>query len=351
MNSALTDVPGLRVGHWSDHASGTGCSVVLTPEGACGGVDVRGSAPGTRETALLDPVGRVDRVHAVLLSGGSAFGLGAAHGVVRWLAERGFGWPTPAAPVPIVPAAILYDLGFAGSTAYPTDENAYAACEAATHQDSSRGSVGAGVGCTVGKLRGPALACRGGLGQASAALPGGVIVAALVAVNAVGDVMDPRRGELVAGARDPDTGQLVDSLSEAAARFDSYLFRPPASRDGGEASVEATEAGLAASRPAEDNTTIGVIATNLALSKPQVTKLAQMGQTGVSRTTRPAHTVYDGDCIFALATGALEAAVELSLLGAVAAEVVADAVLDGVRNATTAHGLPSAASLAPKPLA
>ncbi len=340
MNSALTDVPGVRVGHWSDRDHGTGCSVVLTTEGACGGVDVRGSAPGTRETALLDPAGRVDQVHAVLLSGGSAFGLGAAHGVVRWLAERGFGWPTPAAPVPIVPAAILYDLGFAASTKYPTDENAYAACEAASHEDSSRGSVGAGVGCTVGKLLGPDCASRGGLGQASAALPGGVIVAALVAVNAVGDVVDPRRGELVAGARDPETGQLVDSLSEAAARLDSYLFRPPASLD----------AGRAASAPAEDNTTIGVVATNLALSKPEATKLAQMAQTGVSRTTRPAHTLYDGDCIFALATGALEAAVELSLLGAVAAEVVVDAVLDGVLNASPAHGLPAAGSLTPKPL-
>ncbi len=341
MNSALSDVPGLRVGHWSDRAHGTGCSVVLTPEGACGGVDVRGSAPGTRETALLDPAGRVDQVHAVLLSGGSAFGLGAAHGVVRWLAERGCGWPTPAAPVPIVPAAILYDLGFAGSTTYPTDENAYAACEAASHEDSSRGSVGAGVGCTVGKLLGPTFASRGGLGQASAALPGGVIVAALVAVNAVGDVVNPKRGELVAGARDPGTGQLVDSLSEAAARLDSYLFRPPASR----------EAGPAASEPAEDNTTIGVVATNLALSKPEATKLAQMAQTGVSRTTRPAHTLYDGDCIFALSTGALEAAVELSLLGAIAAEVVADAVLDGVLNASPAHGVPAAAGLTPRPLA
>ena len=351
MNKALTDVPGLRVGHWSDRAHGTGCTVVLTPEGACGGVDVRGSAPGTRETALLDPVGRVDRVHAVLLSGGSAFGLGAADGVVRWLAERGFGWPTPAAPVPIVPAAILYDLGFAGSTTYPTGKDAYAACEAASDEDSSRGSVGAGVGCTVGKLLGAECASRGGLGQASAALPGGVIVAALVAVNAVGDVVDPKRGELVAGARDPETGQLVDSLSEAASRLDSYLFRPPATQDAGRTSNQALEAGLIASDTAGDNTTIGVVATNLALNKPEATKLAQMAQTGVSRTTRPAHTLYDGDCIFALATGALEAAVELSLLGAVAAEVVAEAVLDGVLNATPAHGVPAAASLAPKPLA
>ncbi len=351
VNSALTDVPGLRVGHWTDRAHGTGCSVVLAPEGACGGVDVRGSAPGTRETALLNPVGRVDQVHAVLLSGGSAFGLGAAHGVVRWLAERGFGWPTPASPVPIVPAAILYDLGFAGSTVYPTDENAYAACEAASHEDGSRGSVGAGVGCTVGKLLGAGCASRGGLGQASAALPGGVIVAALVAVNAVGDVVDPKRGELVAGARDPETGELVDSLSEAVARFDTFLFRPPASQEAARPSNQAMEAGLADSVAAEDNTTIGVVATNLALNKPEVTKLAQMAQTGVSRTTRPAHTLFDGDCVFALATGVLEAAVELSLLGAVAAEVVAEAVLDGVRNATPAHGVPAAAGLTPKSLA
>ena len=341
MNSALTDVDGLLVGHWTERVHGTGCTVILTPDGACCGVDVRGSAPGTRETALLDPVSRVDRVHGILLSGGSAYGLGAAHGVVRWLAERGLGWPTPAAPVPIVPAAILYDLGFAQSTLYPTQEDAYAACDSASATDDSRGSVGAGTGCTVGKLLGAQRSSRGGLGQASAALPGGVVVAALIAVNAVGDVVDPMRAELVAGARDPDSGHLVDSLYEAAALFDSFFFRPPQSRQDGE---------LSSSAPVNENTTIGVIATNLALSKSEATNLARMAQTGVSRTTRPAHTLYDGDCLFALATGALNASVELSLLGAVAADVVAAAVLDGVRNADPAHGLPAASELTPRPL-
>ena len=341
MNNALTDVDGLLVGHWSDHGHGTGCTVILAPAGACCGVDVRGSAPGTRETALLDPLGRVDRVHGILLSGGSAYGLGAAHGIVCWLAERGHGWPTQAAPVPIVPAAILYDLGIAGSTVYPTQENAYAACEAAVGTDDSRGSVGAGVGCTVGKLLGLGNASRGGLGQAAVALPGGVVVAALVAVNAVGDVVDPTRAELVAGARDPESGRLVDSVSVAAARFDSFFFRPP---------PKSAEPSSAAD-PVQDNTTIGVVATNLTLSKTEATKLAQMAQTGISRATRPAHTLFDGDCLFALGTGALDAPVELSLLGAVAADVVAAAVLDGVRNATPAHGLPAASELTPQPLA
>lgn len=312
-------------------------------------MDVRGSAPGTRETALLDPVSRVDQVHGVLLSGGSAFGLGAAHGVVNWLAQRGYGWPTAAAPVPIVPAAILYDLGFAGSTVYPTEENAYAACEAATPVDDSRGSVGAGVGCTVGKLLGRDHSTRGGLGQASAALPGGVVVSALMAVNAVGDIVDPMRAELVAGARDPESGELVDSLSVAAASFDSFFFRAPPPNSAQPSStppVSVNEAG----QPVQENTTIGIVATNLSLGKTEVTKLAQMAQTGVSRSTRPAHTLYDGDCLFALATGTLDAQVELSLLGAVAADVVAAAVLDGVLNASPAHGVPVASDLTPRQL-
>lgn len=349
MNNALTDVQGILVGHWSDPANGTGCTVVLTPEGSCGGVDVRGSAPGTRETALLDPVNRVNRVHGVLLSGGSAYGLGAAHGVVSWLAERGYGWFTPAAPVPIVPAAILYDLGFAGSAVYPTQEDAFAACDAATDDDASRGSVGAGVGCTVGKFFGFDRCTRGGLGQASTALPGGIVVSALVAVNAVGDVVDPMRAQLVAGARDPESGQLADSLKVAADSFDSFLFRP-SGPNADRTSSSANHSDSEHRHTVQDNTTIGVVATNLSLSKTNVTKLAQMGQTGVSRTTRPAHTLYDGDCLFALATGSLDAQVELSVLGAVAAEVVAAAVLDGVLNATAAHGVPAASEVTPRRL-
>lgn len=349
MNNALTDVQGILVGHWSDPDNGTGCTVVLTPEGSCGGVDVRGSAPGTREVALLDPVNRVDRVHGVLLSGGSAYGLGAAHGVVRWLAGRGHGWYTPAAPVPIVTAAIVYDLGFGGSTVFPTQEDAFAACQAATEEEGSRGSVGAGVGCTVGKLLGAEQCMRGGLGQASTSLPGGVVVSALMAVNAIGDIVDPMRAELVAGARDPVSGELVDSLSAIAARFDSYLFRPQRTESDAPSS-SAIDPVVRKGRPVQENTTIGVVATNLSLSKTEATKLAQMAQTGVSRSTRPAHTLYDGDCLFALASGALDAQYELTLLGAVAAEVVAAAVLDGVLNATPAHGVPAASDVNTRPL-
>ena len=349
MNNALTDVQGILVGHWSEPVHGTGCTVVLTPEGSCGGVDVRGSAPGTRETALLDPVNRVDRVHGVLLSGGSAYGLGAAHGVVKWLAARGYGWYTPAAPVPIVPAAILYDLGFGGSTLFPTQDDAYSACEAATEEEVSRGSVGAGVGCTVGKLLGAELCMRGGLGQASASLPGGVVVSALMAVNAIGDIVDPIRAELVAGARDPLCGELVDSLSATAARFDSYLVRAQRT-DSSPSPSSAVDPVVGRGSSFQENTTIGVVATNLSLSKTEAAKLAQMAQTGVSRSTRPAHTLYDGDCLFALATGALDAQFELSLLGAVAAEVVAAAVLDGVLNASPAHGVPAASEVTPRRL-
>lgn len=329
MRNALTDIPGILVGHWTNTTNGTGCTVVLTPDGACAGVDVRGSSPGTRETDLLDPITGVDRVHGIVLSGGSAYGLGAAHGVVRWLAEHGYGWHTSAARVPIVPAAIVYDLAFNASAVYPTDANAYAACESASADEGGRGNIGAGTGCTVGKLLGFVNASRGGLGQASVTLPGGAVVAALVAVNAIGDIVDPAASCIIAGARKPENGQLADVLRTLTARFDSFLFRRP---------------------PIRQNTTIGVVATNLPLNKAQATKLAQMAQAGVTRTTRPAHTMYDGDCLFALGTGNLDAPFELSLLGGIAAEVVAAAVLDGVRSATAGFGLPAASSLTPLPL-
>ncbi len=329
MRNSLTDIPGVLVGHWTDTTNGTGCTVVLTPDGACAGVDVRGSSPGTRETDLLDPVNGVDRVHGIVLSGGSAYGLGAAHGAVRWLAEHGYGWHTPAARVPIVPAAIVYDLAFNGSAVYPTDADAYAACESARGEEAGRGNIGAGTGCTVGKLLGFANASRGGLGQASVTLPGGAVVAALVAVNAIGDIVDPTASRIIAGARDPQSGQLADALTTLSNRFDTFLFRRP---------------------PTRENTTIGVVATNLPLNKAQATKLAQMAQAGITRTTRPAHTMYDGDCLFALGTGSLDIPYELSLLGGIAAQVVAAAVLDGVRSATAGFGLPAASDLTPLPL-
>lgn len=337
MLNALVDVPGIRVGHWDSPEEGTGCTVVLTPQGATASVDVRGSAPGTRETDLLDPVMRVDQVHAIVLSGGSAFGLASADGAVRWLHERGHGWYTPVTPVPIVPAAILFDLGVGGSTRWPTAAEGYAACEAATDQEARRGSVGAGMGCSVGKLLGFDRACRGGLGQASLTLPGGIVVAALIAVNAVGDIVDPNRATIIAGARDPETQTLVDALGTIQPLFDQYAFRRPARGEEGDA-------------PVAENTTIGVIATNARLSKGEAKKLAQMAHDGLARTMRPAHTTYDGDALFALATGSAQPPAELSILGAIAAEVTAAAVLDGVRNATTAYGLPAAGDLIPRML-
>ncbi len=329
MRNALTDVAGIAVGHWDDPVAGTGCTVILTPQGATGSLDVRGSSPGTRETDLLQPLGNVDKVHGVALSGGSAFGLATADGVMRWLDERDYGWPTPVARVPIVPAAILFDLGVGDPQVRPTAADAYAACQAASVQDVSRGSVGVGMGCTVGKLLGLERATRGGLGQAAVRLPGDIVVAALVAVNSLGDVVDPWAGQIVAGARAEDGLELVDSLAVVQAQADRFRFRPP---------------------PLRENTTIGVIATNLALTKLQCQKLAQMGHDGMGRATRPAHTMYDGDCLFALATGENPRSVEMSLLGAVAAEVVARAILDGVRSARPGYGLPAASQLTPRPL-
>lgn len=339
MRHALTDVDGILVGHWSDIEQATGCTVVLSPDGAVGGVDIRGSAPGTRETPLLDPVMRVDRVHGIALSGGSAFGLATADGVARWLHEHGYGWETPVARVPIVPAAILFDLGMNGSTAWPGAAEGYAACQAASTEEHGRGNVGAGVGCSVGKLLGIERACRGGLGQASMALPGGVMIAALMAVNAVGDVVDPVDATIIAGARDLETNQFVDAQRVLQEQFDGYLFRPTPSRPG--------QAGGSGEM---QNTTIGVVATNASLTKAETTKLAQMAHDGLARTLRPAHTAYDGDCIFSLATGKMEQAVELSLLGALASEVVAAAVLDGVRNAEWGYGFPAARDLVPRML-
>lgn len=325
MRNALTDVSGIAVGHWTDAEAGTGCTVILTPEGATGGVDIRGSAPGTRETDLLDPICQVDSVHGLALSGGSAFGLGTADGVMRWLAERGHGWETPVAPVPIVPAAILFDLAVGNAGARPSAQNAYAACESASVEDASRGNVGVGTGCTVGKLLGAEKATRGGLGQASLELPGGLVIAALVAVNALGDVVDPADTAIIAGVRDLESNRLVDGLKLAQRLFDQFQLRGP--------SLE--------------NTTIGVVATNARLSKVQCRKVAQMAHDGLARTVRPAHTMYDGDCFFTLATGAIDRPVELSLLGATAAEVIAAAVVDGVRSAEAGYGFPASSDLVP----
>ncbi|MCU0813844.1 MAG: P1 family peptidase [Burkholderiaceae bacterium] len=317
---AITDVAGLKVGHFTHPQRPTGCSVVLCEGGATCGVDVRGGAPGTRETDLLRPDNLVDHVHAVLLTGGSAFGLDAAGGVMRWLEEHGHGYPVGPVRVPIVPAAVLFDLWLGDTRIRPDAQAGYAACQGAASSAPSQGNVGAGAGATVGKLWGLARAMKGGIGTASASA-GGFTVGALVAVNAIGDVVDPETGEPVAGARTGDGRHLLRS-AHALMRGE-----PP----------EGSRPGVA--------TTIGVIATDATLTKAQANKLATMAHDGLARSIQPAHTMTDGDTLFALATGAVAAPAPMTLLGTLAAAVTAQAVLAAVHHATGLPGLPAARDL------
>jgi len=295
---SLTDIPGVLAGHWTDSVNMTGCTVVLLRGGAVTGVDVRGSAPGTRETDLLRPCNLVQHAHALLLCGGSAFGLAAADGVMRWLEEHGEGFDTGYAKVPIVPAAVLYDLGVGSASVRPDAAAGYAACQNAGNVLQS-GPVGAGMGATVGKAGGPARAGRGGFGTASITLPGGVIVAAGFAVNAFGDVYDHTTGQKVAGMAG---GSVMDAL----------MTSPPADM-----------ADLAGR-----NTTIGIVGTNAALTKEQANKLAAAAQDGVAMTVRPAHTMFDGDTVFAFGTGAVTG--EFTAILAAGAEAAARAIVNAV---------------------
>ncbi len=322
----ITDVPGIKVGHFTHGRRPTGCTVVLCEKGAVAGVDVRGSAPGTRETDLLNPINTVQQVHAVLLSGGSAFGLDAAGGVVRYLEERGIGFPTGPGPVPIVPAAILFDLGVGDAKIRPTAESGYLACQAATAGAFAEGNIGAGAGATVGKLFGMERAMKGGLGTASIAVGDtGIVVAALVAVNAVGDVRDPKTGKIVAGARTPDGKGFADAIAHMRS---GYGVHQPA-------------------RPGA-NSTIGVVATNVAFDKAQISKIAQMAHDGLARTINPVHTPMDGDTLFALSTGELTTPASHGVIGALAAEAVAEAVLRAVTQAEGIEGLPAARDFQPQ---
>lgn len=316
----LTAVPGVRVGHHVMEGRPTGCTVVLVEEGAVGGVDVRGAAPGTRETDLLDPVNSVNVVHAVVLSGGSAFGLDAASGVMRFLEERGVGFDTGVARVPIVPAAVLFDLRVGNDPRIrPTAECGYEAARSASDRPSPEGNVGAGAGATVGKLRGQARAMKGGLGTASVRVGEELVVAALVVVNAVGDIVDPATGDVVAGVRTEDGRRLADARKLLVAG-------------------EFLRADLG------QNTTLGVVATNARLTKAQAKRVAQVAHDGLARSIYPAHTPGDGDTLFVLSIGTVEA--DLGTVGALAAEVVARAVLRAVRAATGLEGLPAASDLA-----
>jgi L-aminopeptidase/D-esterase-like protein len=311
-HGSIVDVPGLLVGHFTMSERLTGCSVVLAPNGAVGAVDVRGAAPGTRETDLLDPANLVDKVHAVLLSGGSAFGLDAATGVVRWLEEQHIGFETGYGRVPIVPAAVLFDLPVVregdNPKARPNAEAGYAACQAASTNPPAAGNVGAGAGACVGKLFGLDRCMKGGIGNASIHV-GPWVVGALVACNAVGDVIDPATGQVLAGARTADGLSLLDTQ-------------------------RALLAGERGKRPlAGTNTTIGVVATNATLTKAQAKRLAMSAHDGLARSIRPAHTTLDGDTLFALATGTETGTPDLMLLTVMAAEATALATLDAIRQA------------------
>jgi L-aminopeptidase/D-esterase-like protein len=320
---SITDVQGVTVGHFTEPRRPTGCTVLLLGKGATAGVDVRGSAPGTRETDLLNPTNTVQQVHAILLAGGSAFGLDAASGVVRYLEEHGVGYSLGNTIVPIVPAAILYDLQIGDPKIRPTAESGYKACQAASTARVAEGNVGAGAGATIGKIFGSKQAMKSGLGSASIRIAGtGIVVGALVAVNAVGDVVDPKTGKIIAGARKPDGPGFMDSMARI--------------REGYSVRADGT------------NTTIGVIATNVALDKAQATKVAQMAHDGLARTINPVHTPSDGDTIFAVATGAIATRANHGSIGALAADVMAQAVLRAVMSARGIGGLPSYSDLRPR---
>ena len=309
---SITDVGGLQVGHAVRAERPTGCTVLICEAGATAGVDVRGSAPGTRETDLLSPTNMVDKVNAILLAGGSAYGLDAAAGVMRFLEERKMGYPIgPLGVVPIVPAAILMDLGVGDFHVRPTAETGYRACLAASSGAVAEGNVGAGAGATIGKMFGPKFAMKSGLGTASVTVGDtGIVVGALVAVNAAGDVVRPETGKIVAGARSEDGLGYRDSM---AAILQGH--------------------GVVARNGA--NTTIGVVATNATFNKTQMTKIAQMAHDGYARAINPVHTMFDGDTIFALSTGTTEVKADVSAIGAIAAVVMARAIVRAAMQATS----------------
>lgn len=320
---SITDVGGLRVGHFTESRRPTGCTVVLFERGAVAGVDVRGSAPGTRETDLLNPINTVESINALVLSGGSAFGLDTASGVMRYLDEFKIGYRVGAIVVPIVPAAILFDLGVGDSKIRPGEQAGYAACQAASNSAPREGNVGAGAGATVGKMFGMKAAMKSGIGTASLAIgSSGLVVGAIVAVNAVGDVRHRQTNRIMAGARSPDGESFLDSMAQMLA---------------GATLAHANRGG---------NSTIGIVATNAVLTKTEATKVAQMAHDGLARTINPIHTAFDGDTIFAAATGTAAARADASTIGAVAAEVMAIAVNRAVLAATGLSGLPAYRDLA-----
>lgn len=327
MNHAITDVPGIEVGQAQDLEALTGVTVVLCRKGAVGGVDVRGSAPGTRETDLLHPMNLVQQVHAVVLAGGSAFGLEAADGVMKYLEEQNIGFTTGAGVVPIVPAAILFDLNLGRSDVRPTAAMGYRAASTAHAGPVQEGNFGAGTGASVGKIFGNRSAMKSGLGTTSLNIGGGLVIGAIAAVNAFGDVIHPQSGEIVAGARSLELGPLKIGESGGFANTLEVMKTLP-----GRTLLQFAT---------NTNTVIGIVATNARLTKSEASKVAQMAHDGLARVIRPAHTMFDGDTIFALSTSSKRA--DVTTIGAFAAEAFAQACLRAVQTAQSAGGLPGLA--------
>lgn len=314
----FTDIEGIKVGNAQDMEAITGCTVVLCEDGATAGVDVRGGSPGTRETDLLKSENLVDRIHAVVLAGGSAFGLDAASGVMKYLEEKGVGFDVQVTKVPIVCSAILFDLNIGDFRVRPNSEMGYIACINATDRECPNGSIGAGTGATVGKLFGNERAMKGGLGSYAVQV-GDLKVGAIVAVNCLGDVIDPSTGEILAGLLDENGEKLVGTenlLTELYAEKKNIF---------------------------SGNTTIGVVATNGKFTKPQANKLASMAHNGYGRAMRPAHSIFDGDTIFTMATGKVEA--DINVVGLLAARTMEQAIINAIKSATSLGGFKTYASL------
>ena len=322
MNNGITDVPGITVGHWTDRKAITGCTAILCPSGSLGGVSVRGASPGTRETDVLNPINRVEEVHAIMLSGGSAYGLGVADGAMRYLEENGIGVKVGDSVVPIVPSAILFDLGIGDSKVRPNAENGYHACKYASGDPVEQGSIGAGTGATVAKTQGTQKAVKGGLGSASIDLGDGLLVGAIVAVNAIGSVYDPENGLLLAGPR--IDGIMSNSMDDL---ISGNSFKLP--------DINA-------------NTTIGVVATNARLTKAQAKRLASSAQDGLALAIRPSHLIGDGDTMFSISTGEqgnIDAFSDMNRIIAGAIQAVANSIKNAIQFAETMGGVPAVRDL------
>ncbi len=321
MNNTLTAIKGLLVGHYTDLEAATGCTVIICPEGVVAGVDVRGSSPGTRGIALLNPINAAPVIHAILLTGGSAYGLDAVGGVMRWLEEKNIGFDVTVGVVPIVPAAVLFDLTIGRFDIRPGPAEGYAACQIASAEPVAEGNVGAGTGATVGKMFGPLRATKGGIGTANCKIARGITVAALVAVNAFGDVVASGDDKIVAGACNPVGGGFVNTVKRMHGDLSGTMLNYG------------------------QNTTLAVVATDAILTKAAATKVAQMAHDGLAQTIRPVHTMLDGDAVFALSTGQAGKNTDINVIGVVAASVLAKAVIRAVEQAESLAGIPAASEL------